>query len=114
MALIKNVSAEGLCFIFEEKMDQDTLLNIELVLPGDKDAICMIGEVRWCQDILGGKNGKPKYDIGVRLLSVNDKPVEESIYFDEAYHLEWSVVLDSIFGNYRILTQKRKNFFRPS
>ena len=77
-----------------------------MLLPGSKTFIPMEGEVRGCQK--AGTKFRPKFDIGVKLLNVDGQSVERSIYHDKDYQVVWSIVLESILGNFRILEQKRK------
>ena len=102
-ALSRNVSAEGLCFTSDKKLAPGDYLHLEVLLPGGKESVPMEGNVRWCQ-----KSKTPKkYDTGVKLSYVNGESVEKSIYHDQAYQVIWSIVLESILGNFRILEQKR-------
>ncbi|MBF0484284.1 MAG: PilZ domain-containing protein [Candidatus Omnitrophica bacterium] len=105
---IKNMSVEGLCFTTDEMLKIGESLNLNVYLPKDVDQVQMRGEVRWIAP-LAFSGDYPKYDIGVKLVTVNDHPVRDTIYFDQQYNLEWSSVLESVFGKYRILMQKEKN-----
>lgn len=119
LAISKNVSAGGLCFTSGEKLEQGNRLCLEVYVPhphlsssnqSGKEEICipMEGEVRWSWASTTNKRGKKRYDTGVRLITVNGKSVAESIYFDEANKVFWSIVLESIFGSFRIFAQKNR------
>ena len=103
-ALSRNVSAEGLCFSSDKKLAPGDYLHLEVLLPGGKKSVPMEGEVRWC---LRSPSSK-KYDTGVKLGYVSGESVEKSIYHDQAYQVIWSIVLESVLGNFRILEQKRR------
>ena len=97
--LSRNVSSEGLCFVSNKKLQKEDILSLEVYLPGDDDhPIYMLGEVRWSEEVKGEKDSSQKFTTGVKLLTVNDKPVAPSIYFDETNKAFWSPVLESIFG----------------
>ncbi|MBF0479566.1 MAG: PilZ domain-containing protein [Candidatus Omnitrophica bacterium] len=106
--LIKNMSVEGLCFTADTDLKIGDCLNLNVFLPKDADQVQMQGEVRWVAPLASSGDHR-KYDIGVQLVVVNNQPVSNTVYFDEKYHLEWSSVLESVFGKYRILMQKAKN-----
>lgn len=103
-ALSRNVSAEGLCFICERQLKKGDMLYLDVYLPGRKKPISMKGCVRWSQPV--AKEEKGRFDTGVRLICVGDKSVMASIHYDEANHLVWSIVLESIFGSFRKIIQK--------
>ena len=48
-AISKNVSAEGICFTSQKKLQKGDLLFLEVFIPDGRDAIPMHGEVRWCE-----------------------------------------------------------------
>ena len=106
LAVTKNVSAEGMCLTTDRKLLKGDRLYLEVYLPGSSEAVPMEGEVRWCKH--GRTKGKKaRYDIGVQLEKVSGESVQRSIYHDSEYHVVWSIVLESILGNFRILEQKR-------
>ena len=105
-AISKNVSAQGLCFLSDKDLKPGDALLMEVYLPGGNIRVMMEGEVRWCQKDADHPN---KFDTGVKLLSVNGQDVDSSIHKDPSYNVVWSVVLESILGNYRIFAQQRKH-----
>ena len=116
-AVSKNVSAEGLCFSSDKLLVPGDLLYLEVYLPVPADVkiplsskykkpILMEGEVRWSQEAQAQAKGGKVFHTGVWLLTVNGKPVEESVYFDDANKVVWSIVLESIFGKFRITAKK--------
>jgi hypothetical protein len=104
--LSKNVSAEGLCFISDEQLKKGDLLHIEVYLPQRSTPIEMQGEVRWSQP---SEKKKGSFDTGVQVITVNDQSVEKSVYQDLKHKIMWSIVLESVLGNFRILAQNRLN-----
>ena len=106
-ALSKNISVEGLCFSSVQKLEVGDILSMELYLPAHKDPIPMQGEVRWSEKKSPSQKSD-KFDTGVKLMTINGKPVHESIYFDQDNKVVWSLVLESVFGSFRIFAQKQK------
>ena len=105
--LSKNVSVEGMCFVSRKKLKKEALLFIEVYEPRVKSPVKMEGEVRWSKKISG--ETKDAFHTGVRLISVNGKPVSDSIYFDNKYNVMWSVVLESLFGDFAAALRKFKS-----
>ena len=103
-ALSKNVSVNGLCFNSDKKLNKGDILFLEVFLPKQKNPISMEGEVRWSQP--SGKKGR--FDTGLRIATVDGKTVSDTIYTDETYHITWSAILESVFGNFRKFAQKQK------
>ena len=109
----RNVSVGGLSFIGSKQVNQGDLLHMDVFLPGSKEAIDMKGLVAWCKPIVPSYEdrlqedveGKRTFEVGVRLLNVNGLSVDESIHHDAVYDVDWSVVLESIFGNFRMLME---------
>ncbi|MDO8580987.1 MAG: PilZ domain-containing protein [Candidatus Omnitrophota bacterium] len=106
----KNVSVEGLCFTSEERLNQGNAVTIEFYLTEDKKPIKMEGEVRWSRQTFGADKKEKRFDTGIKLTSIDGKEVSPSVYFDEAYHVEWSEVLESLLGTFRkqIFDQAKK------
>jgi len=106
-AVSKNVSAEGLCFVSNQKLEKGDCLLLEVFLPKQKEPIPMKGEVAWCWSSAISTSSENKFDTGVKLLKVDGKSVAESVYRDQEYGVVWSAVLEAVFGNFRIFAQKR-------
>ncbi|MBN1869054.1 MAG: PilZ domain-containing protein [Candidatus Omnitrophica bacterium] len=112
-AISRNVSVGGLCFSGSQQVKQDDLLHIEVYLPRAKKPIHMKGRVAWCKPITPSYEdrikeeveGERTYEVGVRLLYVDGKSVDESIHHDAVYDVDWSVVLESVFGNFKMLME---------
>ena len=98
----KNISAGGLCFVSDYKLERGDYLLIDLFLPNEANPIAMEGEVKWSKAKEDGIN----FLTGVQIMKVSGKPVEESIYFDQDHQVIWSAVLDQVLGNFAILHKK--------
>ncbi len=109
LAISRNVSTEGICFISKHKLEVDTALSLEVFVPSSKEPVHMKGSVRWSKPGLPNEKSECQFESGVKLTEVEGDSVFESIYFDETYKVEWSVVLQSILGNFRILAQKKED-----
>lgn len=106
-AISKNVSAEALCFSCTHKLTKGDFLLLEVYLPSENKPIGMEGEVVWSRITSASHKTKRHFDTGVKLTAVDGLMVKDSIYFDKKHHVTWSVVLESIFGNFRKLAQKK-------
>lgn len=100
LAYSRNVSAEGLSFTSSRQLKNGDYLNLEVYVPHAKNPIAMQGEVRWSQ------KDNNVYISGVRLTTVEGASVAKSIYFDETYQVVWSVVLNSVFENFKAFVKK--------
>jgi len=104
----KDISAEGLCFVSSQELQKGDFLYIEIFVPGKKSPVLLDGEVRWSRPIvLKGEDNKT-FSTGVKLLTINNKSVEKSVYFNATKQLAWSDVLDSIIGDMLELKLKKK------
>lgn len=111
-AVSRNVSIEGLCFVSRKKVEQGDLLHLEVYLPAASEPIHMKGEVKWCRPVPPSPDASPEdkkiqcsFETGVKLMLVNGEPVHKSIHHDQAYGVDWSIVLESVFGSYRMLME---------
>ena len=98
----KNISAGGICFVSSQKLENGDYILIDIYLPGIVKPIPMEGEVRWSKV---NEEGLQFYS-GVQLTKVYDKPVEQSIYFDQEHQVIWSNVLDQVLGSFATLHKK--------
>ena len=106
-AFSKNVSVEGICFYTDKELNKGDLLLLDVYIPSAADPVKMQGQVRWSSRYKG-TGPKGLYETGVKLLSVNNEIVEKTIFMDEVHHIAWSVVLESVFGNFKHLALRRK------
>jgi len=101
-ATMKNVSVVGLCFESENEIHDGDDIHIKVYFPGTAECVDMEGEVRWIE-----KHGN-RFDAGVELETVEGKQVAESVHFDDLYQIEWSEVLETVFGKFKINLNQRK------
>jgi hypothetical protein len=113
IGITRNISAEGLRFSSNVRLQRGNLLFIELFLPGSLKAIPMTGQVRWSKQVLPRLPKLYRFDTGVKLVSLKRKPVRPSIHFEEHKQVHWSVVLDSVFGGFRKFLQKARRRHIP-
>lgn len=106
--LCKNVSAEGLCFVSKKRLDKGDLLLIEVYEPIVKGPVIMEGKVRWCRQFPDDDRKKNMFHAGVLIISVNGTLVRDTIHIDREYKVAWSVVLESLFGNFSAMLRKLK------
>ncbi|MFH1189343.1 MAG: PilZ domain-containing protein [Candidatus Omnitrophota bacterium] len=108
--LCNNVSAEGLLIVSKKSLAKDDILMLEVYDPIMKNPIKMEGQVRWSEKCPGSSREHDMAYAGVQIVSVNDKPVVDSLYFDKKYMVVWSAVLEAVFGTFaaiRNATKKR-------
>lgn len=106
-AVSKNISVEGLCFSSEREVKQGDLLDLEVYLPNAKDPILMRGKVRWCkpseEETSKETKGQLFFLVGVLVTQVNGESVPESVYYDKEYDINWSIVMETVLGDYKML-----------
>lgn len=105
-AVSKNVSAQGVCFETEKQLIPGNHLLMEVYIPKSNDPVLMRGEVKWSSPILNNQN---MYDCGVIVSKVNGLDLDKSIHFDNYYDVDWSILLESIFGNYSLISKDNKS-----
>ena len=98
----KNISAGGVCFVSEQRLEKSDSILMDLYLPGVQKPIAMEGEVRWSR---ANEEGLQFY-TGVQIVKVFNKPVEQTIYFDQEHQVIWSNVLDQVLGSFATLHKK--------
>lgn len=111
LGFIKNISVDGLCFSTDAAYENGQIVEMEVDLPGADKSIHMEGEVQWNEsvDLKGKKNQDNElatFKTGIKVFEVDGKRVCETVHFEENYQLQWSIVLDSIFGNFRLILNK--------
>jgi len=114
-AVSRNISASGLSFVTHKDVKPGDYLHMELYLPSTRKPIHMKGEVRWhkaAEDSyehygLREDVHEDIFQIGVHLTYVNDEPVDKSVHFDKEYAVNWSVVLEEVFGSYKTMMSKK-------
>ena len=106
-AVSHNVSVEGLAFYSEKKLTPGDILSLEVYIPSAATPVKMEGEVRWSMAAEIDSKHYPKFETGVRILAVEGTAVEKSIFFDDVHKITWSIVLESVFGNFKHLILRR-------
>ena len=106
-ALSKNISAEGVCFVSQEELREGTMLDLEIYLPKASVPVLMVGQVRWSRKFLSEGKVVGCFETGVKVLTVNEKSIGSSIYYDDKNKVVWSAVLESVLGNFRVFAQGR-------
>jgi hypothetical protein len=98
-AVCKNVSAEGVCFTSQKKLQKGDKVYLEIYLSDKKDPIRLEGEVRWSHETSLKQKQENNFDSGVRLLTVEGKSIHNTIYYDQRLKIYWSIILETIFGS---------------
>ncbi len=107
-AFSRNVCAGGICFTSEKKLEKGDHLYLEVYLPQSENPVKMEGEVRWSETTTSDQKKSSQFDSGVKLKAVEGKSVIQSIYYDDSNKIIWSAVLESMFGTFRIMKQRRR------
>jgi hypothetical protein len=107
-ALSRNVSAEGLCFVAGKKLEKMAYLNLEVYLPSATEPVQMSGEVRWSRASTDGGKKEYPYQTGILLKTVENKSVPETIHYDRQYHVNWSIVLESLLGSFKDIVKEKQ------
>ena len=97
----KNISAEGLCFVSRKKLRRGEKLDLKFYISAHNPPLQMQGNVRWSKEVPGSRPMYSQFDTGLKLITIEGKAVHKSIYFDEAYKLYWSDVLELISGKWK-------------
>ena len=66
----RNISAEGLCFESDKKLDIGTCVNLEVDLEDGEKIISLFGEIRWSSAIKSPDSKKTRYLNGVKLIDI--------------------------------------------
>ena len=72
----KNIGIEGICITSARELRRGDLLDLEILLPGRRDAVRIKGEVRWCALSGEDENGVQMYDAGIRFLTIDKNHVK--------------------------------------
>ncbi|MFH1678915.1 MAG: PilZ domain-containing protein [Candidatus Omnitrophota bacterium] len=103
--LSKNINVEGLCFTSKKKLEKGNKLLLEVYAPNIVVPVRMQGKVLWDIEF---PQGSGLFHAGVKLISVNKKPVADTIHYDKKYKVIWSIVLESVFGSFKTMVKKIK------
>ncbi|MFA5088750.1 MAG: PilZ domain-containing protein [Candidatus Omnitrophota bacterium] len=113
-AVSKDISAEGLCFVSSQKLGVGDRVRMEVYIAGEGDPVVMDGEVRWCKRAPAEKGEEARFSTGLKLIIINKKPVEKTIYVDQVRQVVWSDVLETVVGKLLKVKRKRKFWFLRS
>lgn len=105
----KNISSQGLCFASSKLLTPGEKLFLEILLPGDEQSIPMQAEVKWSEEVFHKGRHDKIFDTGVKVFKLREEMVPDTVYFDEDYKVEWSLLLESVLGKYRIISQEKNN-----
>ncbi len=103
----RDISVHGLSFETPKTLEPGELLWIDMHLPKSREVIFMQGEVCWCQPANPPPEGKPVFQVGVEIAKVNGVDVEQTIYFDKAYGVVWSELLEKVLGTFARINRKK-------
>lgn len=106
--ITKNISVEGLCFVSEEKLKKDDLLLLDVFPPNVGAPVCMEGEVLWSKKVPNSSFYPNWFHTGLKLVKINNRPVSDSIYFDQTYNVVWSLVLETVFSSFLAMVRQVK------
>lgn len=82
-ALTKNLSLSGLCarveametdnlhMVFDESPIKRNVIKMELTIPGLKEPLALVGEVRWFERTAG--EDRYQYNVGIKFLKITEK-----------------------------------------
>lgn len=110
-AISHNISAEGLALRTVHKLSAGDILDMEVFVPTSQQPVRMEGQVRWCRSAAQGvdkDDAGEGFDVGICVSSVEGRDVSSTIIIDPQYHLAWSIVLESVFGDFKKLMLQRK------
>ncbi len=107
LAIGRNVSVQGIAFTSFKQLNQGDKLHLEVYLPGSKEPVHMDGEVRWSKGLDPDQEMNNQFVTGVRILDVMGRNVDETVRLDEKTNVQWSIVLESILGQFRRLEVER-------
>ncbi len=97
--LSQDISAEGLRFTSSEKLNKGDILRVEVYTRGNDKPVILDAEVRWCRPNAVSNNSGNRFETGVKIMSVNNKIVAETIRFDKTKGVIWSEVLEILLRN---------------
>ena len=103
----RNISAQGLCFESNVEVKPGTMLWLELHLPDTAQVIYMHGEARWTQVVTVTPQTPKTFLTGVQIRVVDGIDVEQTVYFDQKYHVMWSELLERVLGGFAKAHKKR-------
>ncbi|OGX05968.1 MAG: hypothetical protein A2Z88_02750 [Omnitrophica WOR_2 bacterium GWA2_47_8] len=102
----KDISAEGMCFLSSNHLNNGDIIRVEVYKQESSRPIYMDGEVRWCKPVVVKSKDTDKFEIGIKIFNVNKKPVTTQQRGD--VRVVWSEVLEAIIGDpQKVVTGKK-------
>ncbi|MDD5730375.1 MAG: PilZ domain-containing protein [Candidatus Omnitrophica bacterium] len=77
LTVTRNISKGGICFVGYEQLKENDIIDLNIYLPGKKEAIKAAGRVTWVKEFTIGDASKKRYDAGVEFTEINDKSLSE-------------------------------------
>ncbi|MFH0940895.1 MAG: PilZ domain-containing protein [Candidatus Omnitrophota bacterium] len=75
--MTKNISAGGICFIVDEKIEPGDRISLNIELPTSK-IIRAEGRVAWTKEFsIVGRENEKKYDAGIEFTDISEEDREE-------------------------------------
>ncbi|MFH0753128.1 MAG: PilZ domain-containing protein [Candidatus Omnitrophota bacterium] len=102
-----NISVQGLAFETVKRLECGDFLWIDLHIPKSKNIVFMQGEVCWCCPVAVPMDGKPAFHVGVRITKVDGVDVDQTVYFDKSYGVQWSELLERVLGGFCKVSRKK-------
>jgi len=71
LAFVKNISLEGLCFVYSESLALYSDVEMDVYLEDDLRPIHVSGQVQRLKDIRDDEHEGFKFEIGLKILKIN-------------------------------------------
>jgi len=74
----KDISESGIRIVALERLDPDTLLDLEFLLPGLNEPISATGRAVWTEEFMVGTlSSSQAYEVGVEFVSISKEDREK-------------------------------------
>ncbi|MDP8259887.1 MAG: PilZ domain-containing protein [Candidatus Gygaella obscura] len=67
---VKNISVEGVCFSAKTQLKPESKIELEVILPENKDKVKLKGEVAWSTPLESNGSEKGLFDIGIKIHNI--------------------------------------------
>ena len=68
-AITKNLSAEGICFTSQQRLEPGNILKLEVFLPAQSQPLRLEGRVAWIQPFK--QEDRQMFNVGVKLFTID-------------------------------------------
>jgi c-di-GMP-binding flagellar brake protein YcgR len=69
----KNVSQGGICLFLSSALKKDTVLDLKLYLPDQREPVPAVGKIVWIEQFeVGEKEGREQYEAGIEFINISD------------------------------------------